>query len=149
MNAHVGPAQTLKFRAQSLLAYVLEPVQPLDEWFSALDGWLARRMGVVSVLGKFLDPELDLHPDTVPNEVMGHIFEELIRRFSEMSNETAGEHFTPREVVRLCAELVLAGDDGFCPSCGREIVPGQTHFCPSCQPTPRTRARKSKRRSKS
>ena len=42
MNAHVGPAQTLKFRAQSLLAYVLEPVQPLEEWFSALDGWLAR-----------------------------------------------------------------------------------------------------------
>src|SRR6202522_3937433 len=41
MNAHVGPAQTLKFRAQSLLAYVLEPVQPLDEWFTALDGWLA------------------------------------------------------------------------------------------------------------
>jgi septum site-determining protein MinC len=42
MNAHVGPAQTLKFRAQSLLAYVLEPVQPLAEWFTALDGWLAR-----------------------------------------------------------------------------------------------------------
>jgi len=64
-----------------------------------------------SLLGKFLDPELDLHPDTVPNEVMGDIFEELIRRFSEISNETAGEHFTPREVVRLCAELVLAGDE--------------------------------------
>src|ERR1700684_399416 len=42
MNAHVGPAQTLKFRAQSLLAYAREPVQPLDEWFTALDGWLAR-----------------------------------------------------------------------------------------------------------
>ena len=56
-------------------------------------------------------PELDLHPDTVPNDVMGDIFEELIRRFSEISNETAGEHFTPREVVRLCAELVLAGDE--------------------------------------
>src|SRR4051794_37447385 len=42
MNAHVGPAQTLKFRAQSLLAYVLEPVQPLSEWFTALDAWLAR-----------------------------------------------------------------------------------------------------------
>src|SRR6201995_4417382 len=42
MNAHVGPAKTLKFRAQSLLAYVLEPVQPLAEWFTALDGWLAR-----------------------------------------------------------------------------------------------------------
>ena len=42
MNAHVGPAQTLKFRAQSLLAYVLEPVQPIPDWFAALDGWLAR-----------------------------------------------------------------------------------------------------------
>ena len=42
MNAHVGPAQTLKFRAQSLLAYVLEPVQPLADWFMALDAWLAR-----------------------------------------------------------------------------------------------------------
>jgi septum site-determining protein MinC len=42
MNAHVGQAQTLKFRAQSLLAYVLEPVQPLADWFEALDAWLAR-----------------------------------------------------------------------------------------------------------
>jgi septum site-determining protein MinC len=42
MNAHVGPAQTLKFRAQSLLAYVLEPAQPVAEWFVALDAWLAR-----------------------------------------------------------------------------------------------------------
>jgi len=42
MNAHVGPAQTLKFRAQSLLAYVLEPTQPLADWFLALDAWLAR-----------------------------------------------------------------------------------------------------------
>ncbi len=42
MNAHVGPAQTFKFRAQSLLAYVLEPVQPLTDWFTALDAWLAR-----------------------------------------------------------------------------------------------------------
>jgi septum site-determining protein MinC len=42
MNAHVGPAQTLKFRAQSLLAYVLEPAQPLADWFVALDAWLAR-----------------------------------------------------------------------------------------------------------
>jgi septum site-determining protein MinC len=42
MNAHVGPAQTLKFRAQSLLAYVLEPAPPLADWFLALDAWLAR-----------------------------------------------------------------------------------------------------------
>jgi type I restriction enzyme M protein len=70
------------------------------------------------LLGKFLDPELDLHPDTVPNEVMGDIFEELIRRFSEISNETAGEHFTPREVVRLCAEMVLAGDEALLTTAG-------------------------------
>jgi len=42
MTAHVGQAQTLKFRAQSLLAYVLEPVQPIADWFDALDAWLAR-----------------------------------------------------------------------------------------------------------
>jgi type I restriction enzyme M protein len=63
------------------------------------------------VLGRILDPELDLHPERVPNAAMGDLFEELIRRFSEISNETAGEHFTPREVVRLCAELILVGDE--------------------------------------
>ena len=78
--------------------------------FDATIGALDKVDRLYSVLGKFLDPELDLHPEAVPNEVMGDIFEELIRRFSEISNETAGEHFTPREVVRLCAELVLAGD---------------------------------------
>ncbi len=46
------------------------------------------------VLGKFAD--LDLRPSVVPNHAMGYIFEELLRRFSELSNETAGEHFTPR-----------------------------------------------------
>jgi type I restriction enzyme M protein len=65
---------------------------------------------IYQVLGKFLDPKLDLHPDHVSNAQMGDMFEELIRRFSEASNETAGEHFTPREVVRLCARLVLTGD---------------------------------------
>jgi type I restriction enzyme M protein len=61
------------------------------------------------VLTRFLDA--DLHPEFVSNARMGDIFEELIRRFSEASNETAGEHFTPREVVRLGVELVLAGDE--------------------------------------
>ncbi len=45
--------------------------------------------------------EIDLHPNVVSNHEMGYIFEELLRRFSEMSNETAGEHYTPREVIRL------------------------------------------------
>ncbi|WP_371799359.1 type I restriction-modification system subunit M [Streptomyces sp. NBC_01707] len=60
------------------------------------------------VIGKFTD--LDLHPDVVPNHNMGYIFEELIRRFSEQSNETAGEHFTPREVIKLMVNLLVAPD---------------------------------------
>lgn len=54
---------------------------------------------------------IDLHPDAVPNEVMGHVFEELIRKFAEASNETAGEHFTPREVIHLIVQCLFAGDD--------------------------------------
>lgn len=55
--------------------------------------------------------EIDLHPDTVPNEEMGYIYEELIRKFSELSNETAGEHFTPREVIRLMVNLIFSEED--------------------------------------
>ena len=54
---------------------------------------------------------IDLHPDTVSNAQMGSIFEELIRKFSELSNETAGEHFTPREVIRLMVNLLFIEDD--------------------------------------
>lgn len=53
----------------------------------------------------------DLHPDTVSNIQMGYIFEELIRWFSEQSNETAGEHFTPREVIRLMVNLLFQEDN--------------------------------------
>ena len=54
--------------------------------------------------------EIDLHPEIVSNLEMGYIFEELIRRFSEQSNETAGEHFTPREVIRLMVDLLFVED---------------------------------------
>ncbi|MEU1530385.1 type I restriction-modification system subunit M [Streptomyces fagopyri] len=60
------------------------------------------------VIGKFTD--LDLRPEVVPNHNMGYIFEELIRRFAEQSNETAGEHFTPREVIKLMVNLLVAPD---------------------------------------
>lgn len=53
----------------------------------------------------------DLHPDTISNYGMGLVFEELIRRFAESSNETAGEHFTPRDIVRLTTSLVFTNDD--------------------------------------
>lgn len=58
---------------------------------------------------KFLT--VNLHPDSVSNAQMGLVFEELIRRFSEISNETAGEHFTPREVIRLMVNLIFVEDD--------------------------------------
>jgi type I restriction enzyme M protein len=68
-----------------------------------------RRANVLyQVIGKFAD--LDLHPDAVSNLEMGYLYEELIRRFSELSNETAGEHFTPREVIRLMVNLLFIDD---------------------------------------
>ena len=54
--------------------------------------------------------EIDLHPDKISNRDMGLIFEELLRKFSEMSNETSGEHYTPRDVVRLLVSLVFSED---------------------------------------
>jgi len=60
------------------------------------------------IVSKFC--EIDLHPDKVPNIEMGYIFEELIRRFNEASNEEAGDHFTPREVIRLMVNLIFGPD---------------------------------------
>ena len=54
---------------------------------------------------------IDLHPSVVSNAEMGAVFEELIRKFAELSNETAGEHFTPREVIRLMVNLLFIEDD--------------------------------------
>ena len=72
--------------------------------------------------------EIDLHPKSVANHEMGYIFEELLRRFSEMSNETAGEHYTPREVIRLMVNLLFAEhhDD----LKGKGII--RTVFDPAC-----------------
>ena len=61
------------------------------------------------VVSKFTD--VDLHPASVPNEQMGLIFENLIRRFNELANETAGDHFTPREVIRLMVHILFYRDD--------------------------------------
>ncbi len=61
------------------------------------------------VVSKFC--EIDLHPNAVPHVEMGYLYEELVRRFSELSNETAGEHFTPREVIRLMVNLLFIEDD--------------------------------------
>jgi len=72
--------------------------------------------------------EIDLHPETVSNLEMGYLYEELIRKFSELSNETAGEHFTPREVIRLMVNLLFIEDDDLLRKPG--IV--KTLFDPAC-----------------
>jgi len=61
------------------------------------------------VVSRFAD--IDLHPTAVPNAQMGLAFENLIRRFNELANETAGDHFTPREVIRLMINILFIGDD--------------------------------------
>jgi len=78
------------------------------------------------VAGKFAD--IDLHPDVVSNIDMGYLYEELIRRFSELSNETAGEHFTPREVIHLMVNLLFADDDEILTNPG--VI--KTVFDPAC-----------------
>jgi len=59
------------------------------------------------LIKKFSESKVDLHPDVVSNHEMGTIFEELIRKFAEQSNEEAGEHFTPRDVVKLMTKLIF------------------------------------------
>jgi type I restriction enzyme M protein len=72
--------------------------------------------------------EIDLHPDVVSNIEMGYVFEELIRRFNEASNEEAGDHFTPREVIRLMVNLIFAPDSDVLTTKG--IV--KTLYDPAC-----------------
>lgn len=54
---------------------------------------------------------VDLHPDTIPNIAMGYLFEDLVRRFNEQANEEAGDHFTPREVIKLMVSVLFTYDD--------------------------------------
>lgn len=72
--------------------------------------------------------EVDLHPDKISNIGMGYVFEELIRKFADLSNETAGEHFTPREVIRLMVNLLFLNDKGVLTKKG--IV--KTLYDPAC-----------------
>jgi len=78
------------------------------------------------LIARFAD--VDLHPDLVSNGAMGSIFEELLRKFSEMSNETAGEHFTPREVIRLMVNILFSEDDDAL----RGTAPVRTMYDPAC-----------------
>lgn len=81
----------------------------LDKFdFAGQIGRLDRSNLLYLVVSKFA--EIDLHPEVVSNLEMGYLYEELVRKFSELSNETAGEHFTPREVIRLMVNLLFIED---------------------------------------
>jgi len=100
--------------SQNLYAYVqgFSPaVRDIFERFSfsAQIDKLAKSGLLYLVTEKFAG--IDLHPEAVDNHEMGLAFEELIRKFAELSNETAGEHFTPREVIRLMVNLLFVEDD--------------------------------------
>ena len=68
---------------------------------------LSKADALGTLIDKFLDPEIDLSPNAIDNHAMGTIFEELVRKFNEDNNEEAGEHWTPRDAVRLMANLVF------------------------------------------
>jgi type I restriction enzyme M protein len=68
---------------------------------------LSKADAIGTLINKFLDPEIDLSPTGIDNHSMGTVFEELVRKFNEENNEEAGEHWTPRDAVRLMANLVF------------------------------------------
>ncbi len=99
---------------ENLFAYVQAFSPAVRDIFEAFDfhtqiDRLAKAELLYLVVEKFSN--IDLHPAVVSNAQMGAVFEELIRKFAELSNETAGEHFTPREVIRLMVHLLFIEDD--------------------------------------
>ncbi|MDG4774972.1 class I SAM-dependent DNA methyltransferase [Solwaraspora sp. WMMD792] len=104
------PAQTAKHLQQYIGAFSPNAQAVLHRYeFPQHIRRLSDANLLYQVVARFAD--LDLQPATVDNHQMGYVFEELIRRFAEQSNETAGEHFTPREVIELMVNLLIAPDD--------------------------------------
>ncbi len=111
MKALMGDQDHVK---ENLFAYMQGFSPAVRDIFESFDfhtqiDRLAKAGLLYLVAEKFAN--IDLHPETVSNAQMGTVFEELIRKFAELSNETAGEHFTPREVIRLMVNLIFEEDD--------------------------------------
>ena len=101
-------SNNIRLNFENYLNGFSKDVRDIIENFN-LDGFI-ERLDRNNRLFIFCDKftEVDLHPAQVDNHTMGQVFEELLRRFSEMSNETSGEHYTPRDVVRLLVSLLFA-----------------------------------------
>jgi len=100
-------AENLRAYVQGFSAAVRDVFERFD--FATQIERLQKAKLLYLVTEKFAN--IELHPDRVSNADMGLVFEELIRKFAELSNETAGEHFTPREVIRLMVSLIFIEDD--------------------------------------
>lgn len=116
--------------AENLLAYVAGFSPAVREIFTAFDlGVVIERLNKAGLLylvtQKFVN--VNLHPRVVDNAQMGTVFEELIRKFAEISDETAGEHFTPREVIKLMVNLLFVEDDSGAVQARRGAVAVRPH----------------------
>lgn len=99
---------------ENLFSYIQAFSPAVRDIFERFDFYTqAERLGKAGLLYQVTEKfaKIDLHPEVVSNSQMGLVFEELIRKFAEISNETAGEHFTPREVIRLMVNLLFIEDD--------------------------------------
>jgi type I restriction enzyme M protein len=107
----IGDQDHIRHNLESYVQTFSEDVRDIFERFEFMVqvDRLAKAGLLYQVTERFA--RIDLHPDKVDNHQMGLVFEELIRRFAELSNETAGEHFTPREVIRLMVNLLFVEDD--------------------------------------
>jgi type I restriction enzyme M protein len=107
----LGDPDNVHLHLQSYINGFSENVQRIFDYFNFSDEIkrLHEHNILFLVVRKFC--EVDLHPDSVDNIEMGLLFEDLIRRFNEQANETAGDHFTPREVIQLMVNLLFMHDD--------------------------------------
>jgi septum site-determining protein MinC len=132
MNAHVGPAQTLKFRAQSLLAYVLEPVQPFADWFLALDAWLARSptffiaRPVVLDMG-VLEISLKEYRDLLSGLARRHI---RVMAVENVDRGLVGPHLPPVLTGGRTIDAPTLGEDEAAPATNQDPAPAADERTP-------------------
>ena len=130
LNPQSEEANNELFLAQNYFNQALSDVDNNDSLFTLALNGSEGKYGFLDIIENFqLEPlveklnknkrlyllidkftEFDLHPSKIDNHQMGSIYEELLRKFSEMSNEESGDHFTPRDVVKLLVNFVFGGD---------------------------------------
>lgn len=129
MKTLLDDSENLAINLQSYINSFSPNVQKIIDYFSFSEqiGRLQEANLLYQVLQLFVDEDLDLSPSTIDNMQMGLAFEELIRIGAEQSNEEAGEHFTPREVIKLMVNLLLNPEEDLAKS---HVV--KTIFDPAC-----------------